>query len=295
MRPSTSPDLALIQSVALNRAKSLTNLVAQSQSNTTTMAITSMNVGPRPPLPRGPSMGKLTGGLQQLNPLVASINSGGHMLGMMVVGQQYGEEKTVSTIERRHSISTPGAEVQAMSRQQRSENIHTKDQQRIRKLEADLKRLQDQFKQRNDEYQTLQNFADSQRTALAHLEAEKDKAGQLLNLKQQKKSDEFESLKQKLAKMQAEKEEMLALHTRQRKELEQSLLERIDREKRALEEERDKNKAAFRLKDEECRADMAKWKTEIEALQTKIRQSRLEHEQDMAKLKVEKGSQKDVE
>jgi len=293
MRPSTSPDLVLIQNVAMSRAKFVSTQSEQSHRNT--IAIPSLSVGPRPPLPpggRGRAMGVA------LNPLMPSPtqNSGQSIMGlnMMIVGQQHGEEKTVSATEIRR-VNTPGEEAQTLARQQRSESIHTKDQQRIRKLEADVKRLQDQLKQKSDDYDTLQNMADVQRNTISRLEAEKEKFGFLLDGEQRKKSDECDALRQKIVKMQLERDELVASHNRQKKELENTFLERIDREKQALDEERAKNIASFRQKDEDCRNMIAKMKTEIDALQKQFRQRDLEHDQDLAKMKGEKGSQKEVE
>jgi hypothetical protein len=214
------------------------------------------------------------------------------MSGMMIEGSKTGEEKTVTLIERRNSISTPGMEAQNAARR---DNIHTKDQQRIRKLELDLKRLQDLLKQRETEMSSLQALADSQRSALVNMEVEKERAGSQVSVELIKKCEEIETLQRTVAKLRGDIEIQAATFTRQRKELEASLLEKIEREKKHLEEERDKNRASFRAKDEEMRGDVQKWRLEVDSLNAQIRDLKLECDKNVTRLKVDNKSQKDVE
>eukprot|EP00760_Papus_ankaliazontas_P020324 PhM_4_TR183/c0_g1_i1/m.16687 len=310
-RPSTSPDISLVNNVAINRAKAMgvvfaannNNSSSSSSSSPATLSIQSVlkpgttvqSSWPRPPMHRQQNQAKL-------NPLAVSIPGGGGgggpqfafgSGGMMIEGSKTGEEKTVSGIERRQSISTPGTDSAAAAA--RRDNIHTKDQQKIRRLEADVKRLQEQLKAKEDEALALSGEVARQRELVSGMETERDKSVAASATDQQRRQAEADALRQKIAQLQSNMDAVVREQAAKRKELEDSLLARIDQEKRNLELERDRNKAQFKQRDDELRADATKWKSEVDVLTQQINKLKNESDRNLSQMGSEASAARKLE
>eukprot|EP00759_Apiculatamorpha_spiralis_P014705 PhF_6_TR21221/c0_g1_i1/m.30662 len=283
MRPSTSPDISIVQTVALNRSSSVK--VLMNGQGHPTISVGSSIVGPRPPLARNPSQAKL-------NPLVASIpTQNSTMDGMVIAGSRTGEEKQVSIVERRTSLtSTPSSD-----NTQRRDNIHTKDQQRIRKLESDLKRLQDLLREKGQECDSLRSLVDSHKATALNMEVEKERNSHIQSAELEKKNTEIEALKSRITKLLSDMDSQNNNQSKLRKELESSLLEKIDQEKRKLDDEREKNKAAFKKREDEIRGEMSKWKVDLDAANITIRDLRMEVDKCNSRNKTDSKTRQDLE